>query len=122
MEDTNTMYFVFYFYIMLFTIMMFIILQIKYINNNDNFRKNNNSVINIKKYFKDIGLNNEEAETMTILFKQLKLQIANNRNFDINEYVDENIYENIDEEYSYKQDFYSKKLYKNIIKNIIKNS
>ncbi len=114
MEDNTNIYFVFYFYIMLFIIIFFIILQIKYINNNDNFRQNNKTVINITKHFKDIGLNEEEAIIMTTLFKQLKLQIANNSNFDIDEYVDENIDCN---EY-----YYSKKLYKNIIKNIIKNS
>ena len=54
------MCFVFYLHKYLFTIIMFIILQIKYINN-DNLEKII-TVINIKKYFKDIGLNIEKLK------------------------------------------------------------
>ena len=114
MEDNSGLYFVFYFYILLFIIIMFIIIQIKYINNNDNFRQDNKSLIKVTKYFKDIGLNKEEAEIMTTLFKQLKLLLADNVEVDINEYINKNV--------NYNDYFNSKKLYKNIIKNIIKNS
>tara|TARA_X000000368_G_C22716750_1_gene573467 strand:+ start:59 stop:403 length:345 start_codon:yes stop_codon:yes gene_type:complete len=114
MEDNNSIYFIFYFYILLFIIILFIILQIKYINNNDNFRQDNKSLIKVTKYFKDIGLNKEEAEIMTTLFKQLKLLLANTSEFNIDEYVNKNV--------DYNEYYYSKKLYKNIIKNIIKNS
>jgi len=118
MTEYNTdssLWFITTFYGVLLFIVVLVMMQIKYIDYNDNFRKNNKVPIdNITNYYLDIGLNKDEALVMTKIFKQLKLECANLSNDDkINNYLDNTL--------NYKQNFYNKKLYKNIIKNTLKS-
>lgn len=103
------------FYLVLFIAMIMIIIQIKYIDYNDNFRNYNKNEYfdKITQHYLDIGLTLNEAKVMTKLFKQLKLEYI-----DIND--DYDMYRYINKRIEYPQDFYNKKLYKNIIKNNLK--
>ena len=122
-KDIEQIWFIFIFYILILIILLFIVLQIKYVDYNDNFRKsckdkytntrNYDEYENITKYYLDMGLTLDESKTMTTLFKQLKLEYLNIENDnDIDEYINDNL--------NYKEHFYNKKLYKNIIKNTLK--
>lgn len=114
-EYDNNVWIVVGFYLVLFIVMIMIIIQIKYIDYNDNFRNYNKNEYfdKITQHYLDIGLTLNEAKVMTKLFKQLKLEYI-----DIND--DYDMYRYINKRIEYPQDFYNKKLYKNIIKNNLK--
>lgn len=111
--NNDAMWFIIVFYSVLFIVIGLIMLQIKFINYNDNLRKNDvdEDLSNITKHYLNIGLTLNEAKVMTTIFKQLKLEYINlNNDNDIDNYIIR----------KYPQNFYNKKLYKNIIKNTLK--